>query len=121
MSTTKARSTRTNNGTTAKKQTAAAKPATTEPKKGIVAKLIDGCQRKIIQIKATKAGRIVIRVSKAAAVGGLGYITYRAGQRSAKPTTVYIESGCSEEENPAEEEQKADDEPINEEPMQEHD
>ena len=56
------------------------------------------------RVMASKIGRGVVRGLKALGVGGLVYVSYKAGVKSVKPTTVYIREGVTEEEEPATEE-----------------
>lgn len=67
-----------------------------ETKQTFVKKLMKTRDR----IKANKAGKILLKVGKAIGVGGLAFLSYKAGARSVKPTTVYIREGVTEEEEP---------------------
>lgn len=49
------------------------------------------------KVMASKAGRIAIRGLKVAGVGGIAFASYKAGAKSVKPVTVYIEKGVTEE------------------------
>ena len=50
------------------------------------------------KVMASKVGRIAVRGLKLVGVGGIAYASYRAGAKSVKPTTVYIQAGVDEEE-----------------------
>lgn len=54
------------------------------------------------KVMASKAGRIAIRGLKVAGVGGIAFASYKAGAKSVKPVTVYIEKGVTEEAEEAE-------------------
>ena len=75
----------------------AAEPAKKE-KKSIIQRLVHVKDK----ITATKVGRISLGLGKAAAAGGALYLSFRAGAKSVKPTTVYIREGATEEEEPEE-------------------
>ena len=67
-----------------------------EGKKTVMSRLIHVKDK----IQASKAGRIGIRIVKGLGVGGIAYFSYKAGARSVKPTTVYIQSGVTEDDEP---------------------
>lgn len=93
-------------GTTTRKPAKAAtttgkKPAETK-KKGLISRAYDKIHNVILSAKATKGGRIAIRMAKGAGAGFALYGTYKLGQRSVRPTVVTV--------TPINEEQKADEE-----------
>lgn len=51
------------------------------------------------KIMDNKVGRIVVKGLKAVGVGGLAFLSYKAGAKSVKPTTIYIEKGVNDEES----------------------
>ena len=67
-----------------------------EEKKTVMSRLIHVKDK----IQASKAGRIGLRIVKALGVGGIAYCSYKAGAKSVKPTTVYIQSGVDEDDEP---------------------
>ena len=67
-----------------------------EAKKGFFQRLGDGVRKMKMTIKSTKGGRAVITISKGAAIALGLYGSYKAGQRSVKPVTVYVDSGEAE-------------------------
>ena len=72
-------------------------PATApEANKGFFQRLHDGVRKKVILIKSTKGGRACIRILEGTAIGLGLYRSYKAGQRSVKPITVYVDSGAAE-------------------------
>ena len=70
-----------------------------EEKKTLMTRILKTRDR----IKASKAGRFGIKVLKGLGVGGVAYLSYKAGAKSVKPTTIYIREGVAEEEEPEEE------------------
>lgn len=77
--------------------------STKTEKKNIFVRAYDGGKKVLIKIKGTRGGRAMIKVGKFA-VAGLGlYEAYRFGQKSVKPTTVYITEGVAESESAEEE------------------
>lgn len=62
----------------------------------------DAAFRKWQEFKTSKFGRWTLRLTKAAALATGGYFCYREGQKSIKPTTVYIQENKVEQ--PAEQE-----------------
>ena len=50
------------------------------------------------KIKASKAGRVGIKILKGLGVGGVAYLSYKAGVKSVRPTTIYIKDGVTEDE-----------------------
>lgn len=95
-------------------------PAKTQ-KKGLLARTYDGYQKIIVKVKSTRGGRAVIKIGKATAIGLGLYGTYKMGQKSVKPTTIYIENGVTEEEQPVNEEEPAVKETNEEDIQEEHD
>lgn len=72
-------------------------PATApEAKKGFFQRLGDGVRKTVIRIKSTKGGRACLRIAEGTAIGLGLYGSYKAGQRSVKPITVYVDSGATE-------------------------
>lgn len=69
-------------------------------KEGFVVKL----RRKWDLFKMSPVGKWTIRAATGMTIGGTGFLCYKAGQKSAKPVTVYIREGVDEIETPAEEE-----------------
>ena len=90
----------TNNGTVIE----GGNPAETQ-KKGLLTRIYDGYQKVKIKMRSTKGGRAVIKITKGTAIGLGLYGTYKLGQKSVKPTTVYIESGVEESEEEPETEE----------------
>ena len=68
-------------------------------KKGLVTKVYGACKK----AKDSKTGRVFIRIGKGIAITLGLYGSYKLGQKSMKPTTVYISEGVQEEEPEAEE------------------
>ena len=67
------------------------------------------------KVMASKAGRIAVRGLKAVGVGGIAFLSYKAGAKSVKPTTIYIREGVTEEEEkPVEEPQETEEKPAEE-------
>ena len=71
---------------------------------------------KIIKIKDrimnNKVGRGIVRGLELAGVAGIGFVSYKAGAKSVKPTTIYIREGVTEEEPAAEEPKTKEEEPA---------
>lgn len=72
----------------------------------------DATFRKWQQFKTSKLGRWTLRLTKAAALAAGGYACYKEGQKSVKPTTIYIQEGTGEVIQPENQE------PVQEEPVQ---
>lgn len=72
--------------------------------KSVFTKIYDGVVKMRDNIKASKTGRVFIRIAKGVTIGAGAYGAYRLGQKSVKPTTVYISEGVEEdnEEEPEE-------------------
>lgn len=110
---------KTTNRKPAAKKPTAAKPATKPEKKGLLTRAYDKANSVIIRVRSTRGGRAVIRISKGAAAALGLYGAYRLGQKSIKPTTVYIAEGIEE---PAEEAEASVEPDNNEESVEvEHD
>ena len=87
-------------------------------KKNVFVRIVNAGKRKYLEFKATKVGRIVIGGAKLTAGGVVLYETFKAGQRSVKPTVVAITSGDEPETDdaPVEEPEETEevDEPVDE-------
>ena len=80
----------------------AGQPEGGEPKakkKSIVTRLINGARNAYDKVMKTKVGRIAVRTVEGAAAGLCLYGAYKKGQKSVKPTTIYISNGVEETED----------------------
>lgn len=88
-------------------------------KKGFIRSVSDRCQKTVIRIRSSKTGRIVIRCTKAAAIGLGLYGAYRFGQKSTRKPEITITAGEGEviikEEEPITEEEPTEEESMNQE------
>ena len=66
-------------------------------KKNVFVRIVNAGRKKYLQFKSTKIGRFVIGGTKVLAGGAVLYETFKAGQRSVKPTVIAIEAGEVEE------------------------
>ena len=75
---------------------------------------LDKCRMVRDKVMANKFGRIAVRGLKAVTGAGIIIMAFKAGKKSVKPTTVYIEKlpaeTPAEEAEPVEEEQPAEEE-----------
>ena len=96
------------NGTNEGEQSIA---APVEKKKNIIVRGCDAVHHAYIEARKTKTGRVVLKMTKLAAVGlGLwkfGEYEFRRGQASASQTVVNVQSGETEEEPSTEVEEPA--------------
>lgn len=99
-------------GTNEGEQNAA--PQDVQKKKGIIVRGCDAVHRAYIQARATKGGRVVLKMTKWAALGlGLwkfGEYEFRRGQASVGQMTVNVQGGETEEEPSTENEAPAEEE-----------
>lgn len=63
------------------------------------------------KVMANKVGHFLVNGAKVLGVGAVGFLGYKAGQKSVKPVTVYIREGVTEE--PQDEPKET--EPVNDE------
>ena len=103
-----------NNQNPANNQNNNQNPAGQETKK---LTMVDRAKHLKDKVMATKVGRTVVKVGKAAAITAVGIFGYELGKKSVKPTMVYVEPMKSEdvpeetaEEAPAEEEKETEQE-----------
>ena len=87
--------------------------------KKLSVRLRDGAKRTWIKVTSTKTGRVIVKVTKGAAVCFGLYEAYQQGYKKghndAEPTVVYVQSGVEEE--PVDEEPQAEEtanEPVEE-------
>ena len=60
-------------------------------------KMMNAASRKWTMFRYSKVGRILSGVTKAAIIGGAAYAGYKEGQKSVKPSVVYVQPEKLEE------------------------
>lgn len=85
-------------------------------KKSFFTRVYDRYHKVVLDVKSTKGGRAIIRLSKGAAIALGLYGTYKLGQKSVTPVTLYIEPTEPEvqEEEPEQAEEANEEEPEQE-------